>query len=76
MTKQWWAYPRFSPPEAISVPFRMKPKHSIFNTSLLERSVAAMEVSAVSGRNAALLVQKDLMRDEVCERRERPGTPS
>lgn len=27
-----------------------------------------MEISAVSGRNVALLVQKDLMRDQVCLR--------
>jgi hypothetical protein len=68
LTKKWWAYPLFSPPENTSLPFRMKSRHSVFNSSVLERSVAAMEVSAVSGRNAALLVQKDLMRDAVCPR--------
>lgn len=68
MTKKWWAYPRFSPPEMITLPFRMKENHSIFNSAILERSVAAMEVSAVSGRNVALLVQKDLMKDATCPR--------
>jgi hypothetical protein len=73
LTKKWWAYPLFSPPENISLPFRMKSRHSVFNSSVLERSVAAMEVSAVSGRNAALLVQKDLMRDALCASRPTPA---
>ena len=46
----------------------MKKNHAIFNTAILERAVAAMEISAVSGRNVALLVQKDLMKDHICLR--------
>ena len=59
-TKKWFAYPLFSPPEDVSVPFRMKENHSVFNTSVLEFSVSAMEVSAIGGRNVAMLVHQDL----------------
>ena len=58
-TKKWYAYPIFSPPEDLSASFRMKKGHSVFNSCILEMSVAAMEVSAISGRNAALLVHED-----------------
>jgi hypothetical protein len=59
-TKKWYAYPEFSPPEDVSIPFRLKENHAVFNSSILEHSVAAMEVSAISGRNVALLVHKDI----------------
>jgi hypothetical protein len=38
----------------------MKKDHCVYTTSLLEQTVAALEVSAVSGRNVALLIEKDL----------------
>ncbi|CAE7854741.1 PCYOX1L, partial [Symbiodinium microadriaticum] len=62
-TRKWFAYPIFSPPEDVSVPFRVKQNHSVFNSSVLEFSVAAMEVSAISGRNVALLVYRDFCKD-------------
>jgi len=67
-TKKWWAYPKFCPPEDISASFRVKKGHAVFNSSILEWSVSALEVAAISGRNAALLVHKDLMKNSVCYR--------
>lgn len=33
--------------------------HRVYNTAILEGSVAAMEISAISGRNIALLLHRD-----------------
>mmetsp|Transcript_1783 Transcript_1783/g.3361 ORF Transcript_1783/g.3361 Transcript_1783/m.3361 type:complete len:458 (+) Transcript_1783:267-1640(+) len=83
-TREWNAYPQFSPPENTSASFRMGASsyggdvastntdlvhedkkrangnpHRVYNTAILEGSVAAMEISAISGRNIALLLHRD-----------------
>ena len=70
-TREWKAYPQFSPPENTSTGFRFEidgyvnktHKHRVYSTFVLEGCVAAMEVSAISGRNVALLIQQDFAKD-------------
>lgn len=79
-TREWKAYPKFAPPENTATQFRMgansyggesdnKSLHRVYNTSVLEGSVAAMEVSAISGRNVALLLEHDFSQSkEGCDK--------
>jgi hypothetical protein len=63
VTREWLAYPLYNAPENLSTPFRMAKGHSVFNTSVIEWGVSAMEISAISGRNISLLIQKDFEKE-------------
>ena len=59
MVKKWdAAYPRFSPPEQLP-PFRIAKGHNVYYLNALESAVSAMEISAIAGRNIALLIERD-----------------
>ena len=51
----WLAYPHYSPPENFS-PFVLD--DGVFYVNAIERAASAMEMSAIGGRNAALLTKK------------------
>jgi prenylcysteine oxidase/farnesylcysteine lyase len=53
----WKAYPRFSPPEEFS-DFVMD--EGLVYVNSIESAASAMEVGAIGGRNAALLLQSQL----------------
>ena len=53
----WLAYPHYHPPERFS-PFKLDT--GVFYVNAIERVASAMEMGAISGRNAALLVKKYL----------------
>ncbi|XP_066933651.1 prenylcysteine oxidase 1-like isoform X2 [Clytia hemisphaerica] len=48
----WLAYPHYSPPEKF-LPFELD--EGVFYVNAIERAASAMEMSAIGGRNAALL---------------------
>ncbi|XP_035233790.1 prenylcysteine oxidase-like [Stegodyphus dumicola] len=50
--KDWLAYPEYKPPESLS-PFMLYPRLYYINS--IELSASAMEMSAVAGKNVALL---------------------
>ena len=54
---EFMAYPRYSPPEQF-VPFVLDDR--LFYNNAIERAASAMEMSAVAGMNAALLVKNAL----------------
>ena len=51
----WLAYPHFTPPEKF---WSFALDDGVFYVSAIEHSVSAMEMSAVSAQNAALLSHK------------------
>ena len=53
----WLAYPHYNPPEKL-MPFVLD--DGVFYVNAIERAASAMEMSAIGGRNAALLTQKYL----------------
>lgn len=53
----WFAYPKFRPPEQFA-PFELEAGGALFYTSPIESGGSAMEMSAISGANAAALVRK------------------
>lgn len=55
--KEWYAYPKFSPPERFA-PFKLAP--GIFYNNAWENAASAMEMSAISAHNSALLVKEHL----------------
>lgn len=58
----WRAYPRFAPPE----PFEsFEPAPGVFCATPLERGGSAMEIAAVGGRNAAMLVANRIGSDAI-----------
>lgn len=59
-TKEWKAYPFYCAPETLNIPFRVHPEHRIYCSGIIEWAVSAMEVSAIGGRNVALLLQNDI----------------
>lgn len=56
-SQDWYAYPTFSPPEHFSA-FQLAP--GIFYSNAWENAASAMEMSAISGRNSALLAKEHL----------------
>ncbi len=52
----WFAYPKFNPPERFA-PFKLDPDGAVYYTSPVESLGSAMEMSAISGANAAALVR-------------------
>lgn len=50
---------QFKPPEKFA-PFRISLNSSVFRTDPIESCASAMEMSAISGHNVALLVRHDL----------------
>lgn len=60
----WLAYPHYTPPEKF-LPFVLD--EGVFYVNAIERAASAMEMSAIGGRNAALLVShylKDITKDK------------
>ena len=55
---QWFAYPHYTPPEKFS-PFVLD--DGVFYVNAIERAASAMEMSAIGGRNAALLAKQYLL---------------
>lgn len=53
----WMAYPRFSAPERFA-PFRLLPGLCYVNA--IENAASAMEMSAIAGRNCALMAAQHL----------------
>lgn len=53
----WLAYPHYTPPERFT-PFVLD--DGVFYVNAIERAASAMEMSAIGGRNAALLVNQYL----------------
>lgn len=52
--RDWEAYPRFAPPEKFA-PFRLA--DGLFYSNAWENAASAMEMSAIAGKNSALLVR-------------------
>lgn len=63
----WLAYPHYSPPEKFSS-FRLD--EGVFYVNAIERVASAMEMSAIGGKNAALLVARYLKNRQEGERAE------
>ena len=61
----WLAYPHYSPPEKFSS-FRLD--EGVFYVNAIERVASAMEMSAIGGRNAALLAARYLKNRQGAER--------
>ena len=62
--KEWkGAYPKFNPPETFS-DIRLSEKNAgtsgVFYLNAIEAATSAMEISAISAKNIALLIAKDL----------------
>lgn len=53
----WLAYPHYTPPERFA-PFVLD--EGVFYVNAIERAASAMEMSAIGGRNAAILVKQYL----------------
>lgn len=60
-TREWSAYPVYTAPERLDLPFRVSPPHRVYTTGVAEGAVSAMEIAAIGGRNVSLLLQKDLL---------------
>ena len=58
VSKDWLAYPRFGAGPETFLPFQLD--NTVVYTSTIEWVASAMEMSAISGRNAALLLYKAL----------------
>lgn len=56
----WLAYPEFNPPETFAKFAPAGDGHAFFYTAPIESAASAMEMSAISGRNAAALVRRML----------------
>lgn len=61
--RSWAAYPRYSPPEAFA-PFRLA--EGLYYNNAIESAASAMEMSAIAGRNSALLVAKFIEAQTKC----------
>ena len=57
VVKDWLAYPHYSPPDRF-VPFALD--DHFFHTNTIEWAASAMEMGAIAGHNAALLLSKSL----------------
>ena len=60
----WHAYPRFAPPERFA-PFKLAA--GVYYNNAWENAASAMEMSAISAYNSALLVQRYLADREQSE---------
>ena len=58
----WYAYPVFNPPEDFA-PFKLAP--GLYYGNAWENAASAMEMSAVSAANSALMVSKHLSKARV-----------
>ncbi|GAB6032858.1 Prenylcysteine oxidase-like [Chamberlinius hualienensis] len=61
LVKSWLAYPHYNPPDQLG-PFVLYP--GLFYTSAIEWAASAMEMSAIAGKNAALLAYYHWIADE------------
>uniref|UniRef100_A0A7S0DX81 Prenylcysteine lyase domain-containing protein n=1 Tax=Hanusia phi TaxID=3032 RepID=A0A7S0DX81_9CRYP len=57
--KEWKAYPHFHPPETLQS-FRPIADERIYYVNAIEKAVSAVEVSAIGGRNVALMLCRDV----------------
>lgn len=66
--KEWWAYPKYSPPEVSITNFALD-NGGLFYLNAWEDAASALEMAVISAKNAALLVRKNMLKTE-CYRQE------
>lgn len=63
--KNWLAYPHYAPPELMPIPFKLG--EGLCYVNAIERAASAMEMSAIGGRNCALMIA-DFLKGRIDDR--------